>query len=343
MTRLRRYAYLHARVSALTQRCRMPGPQAVDSADELRALLAGAGLETGEIGSPATLERRALQILVFEGSVLVRSLTGVARALLRHWLRRYELMNMKALLRSKLGSKTRAHASGWFVDMGALTGLPLDDLIHADDLQELLRRLESTPYSAMAAHASRSFAERHDLFSVEASLERAYYVELARRVNALSTGERVYSKRFLGVLLDQVNLVWLLRLRFSYGLEPPQTFFILSPMGSTLGDRLLRLVRGESFSDVINRLPHPLQAGLAGATSIEQVETYMEARTTEVAERLLRTATFDPARALVYLYLRELQLRRLYTLFKAQQLRLSAAIVDEALGHGSSGPGEYAR
>lgn len=337
MASARRFAYLHARVSALMQCLWWPDPDAVSNLEQVEAALQRAGLDTDGLATPADLESRALTRLIQEGQLLVRPLQGHARSLLRHWLRRYELINLKVLVRRHLQPRNHGSAPPALLDLGFLSGLPADDLRHADDLDELLRRLESTPYAVMARQAGRSFAQRRSLFDLEAALERQYFVELARRLHALPRSGRKHAQTFLTTVLDRVNLIWLLRYRFAYGLEPPQTFFLLSTAGTSLGSALLDLVRRDSLQEVLDRLPQHLRQYLHGATTIEEVERRLEERNRQVAQTLLHSARFDPARGLAYLYLRERQLRRLYGLYKAYSLELQPDWIREAIGSGLDG------
>lgn len=333
MPSARRYAYLNARVSVLGERLRTANTiSLLESEQQTQQALQHAGLDVRLASEPSALEIQALELLVAEAALLVRSLVGPQRAMLRHWVRRFELMNLKVLIRAKLSARNRKDMLEQLLDMGPLTDLPVEDLLHVEDLPELLRRLESTPYSNMARHARRSFDERRDLFGVEAALERQYFSGLAERLHALPRADRTRLRGFITTMLDQVNLVWLLRYRFAYGLEPPQTFFLLTPFGSGLGGALLQLVQFDNMKDVLEHLPPELRSRLEGVRSVREVEDRMAERTSEAAWSLMRNAMFDLSRVFAYLYLREQQLHRLYMLCKGRKLQLSTDLIREAVG-----------
>ncbi len=337
MASARRYAYLNARVSVLGERLSaLDAEDLLQSGDAHEALQrAGLGIDAGD--DPSALERQALELLVSEAALLVRPLVGPQRSMLRHWVRRFELMNLKALVRAKLSTGNRTHGLQPLLNMGSLTDLPIQDLLNADDLPELLQRLETTRYANMALHARRSFDERHDLFGVESALERQYFSGLVRRLNALPITDRHGLRGFIATVLDQVNLVWLLRYRFAYGLEPPQTYFLLTPFGSGLSAALLQLVRFDDLNGVLEHLPPELRTRMEGVRSIGEVESRMAERTAEAAWKLMRNAMFDLCRAFAYLYLREQQLHRLYMFFKGRKLKLSDHLIGEAVGFAPAG------
>ncbi len=337
MTAARRYAFLHARVSSLRERLGTMDRDFDLEAEDAHEVVRHAGLDDSVAEDPTLLERQALERLMKEAALLVRPLIGPQRALLRHWMRRFELMNLKVLLRAKLREGGRDRTLQPLLDMGPLTDLPVEDLRHAEDLPELLRRLETTPYAIMARHARRSFDQRHDLFGVESALERQYFAELVRKLRALPRRDRTRLNGFIATMLDQVNLVWLLRYRIAYGFEPPQTFFLLTPFGSELSGALLELVRFDDLGEVLEHLPSELHARLQGVRSIREVEDRMAERTAEAAWRLMGNATFDLSRVFAYLYLREQQFHRLYMLCKGRKLQLDAALIREAAGTGAAG------
>lgn len=330
MSSARRYAYLHARVSALATYLQGAVDAPFGSEQEAQEALRRAGLDAALASHSDQVEKHALETLVAEAALLIRPLIGAPRELLRHWVRRFELMNMKALIRAKLNTGSRAQVRAQLLDLGPLTDLPIDDLLHAEDLPDLLRQLEATPYSIMARHARRSYEQRRDLFGVESALERQYFAGLIQRLYALPRSDRPQLRDFLATMLDQINLTWLLRYRFAYGLEPPQAYFLLVPLGSGLGGALLHLARLESMAQVLAELPEVLRKVLDGSRSVREVELRMSARTQAAAWRVLRTAGFDLARAVAYLYLREQQLHRLHMLVKGRSLRLSSALVRAA-------------
>ena len=106
--------------------------------------------------------------------------------------------------------------------------------------------------------------------------------------------------------IDQMNLVWLLRYRHVYGMEPAHAYYLLVPAGQHLGSKvLLSLVQLGSVEEVVQQLPAPLGRLMAGVTSVPEVEAVMRRETARVARRVLDYTTFNLARPCAYLLLRE--------------------------------------
>ena len=328
------YAYLNTRVSILAEQLLNPEQRQQllkPDGEHLSSLLQTAGVELSQSNTPLDselLEQSLISILVQETGTLTRGMDAPGKIFLNHWLRRFELINLKLLLRSKFTQSPLGDLETRLVDLGPLTAIPLQKLLATEDITEFLRQLESTHYKAMTIQARQVYQEKQSLFDVESVLDSHYYQVLHRLSFTLTGADKSMTRRLLGVLLDQVNLNWLLRLRFSYQLNAPHVYFLLAPGGHNLGmPVLLELAQQENLEQVLQKLPEPLASRLAGANSISSVETSMAELTQTTARHLLRTTSFNLGRAFAYLYLREQQLQSIHTTLKAGLLRLDHELV----------------
>jgi V/A-type H+-transporting ATPase subunit C len=328
------YAYLNTRVSILAeqllnheQRQQLMEPEATQMDDLLQLSGVTLGEQANSLDS-SSLEQLLLDILVRETGILTRSMDTPGKAFIRHWIRRFELVNLKLLLRSKFTQLPAKDLRSRLIDLGPLNGVPIDKLLATEDVAEFLRQLESTHYKSMAIQARQVYQEKQSLFDVESVLDSHYYQVLHRLGNALAGEHKRATRQLLGVLLDQVNLSWMLRLRFSYKLGSPHVYFLLAPGGHNLGmPVLLKLAQLENLEQVLQNIPEPLATRLSGATSIGSVESSMTELTRHTARHLLRTTNFNLGRAFAYLYLREQQLQLIHTALKGRLLSLDHDLV----------------
>lgn len=330
---VRRYAYLDTRVSGMSAQL-----LGTDEIDRLLAhpvdSLVRVGLVRGgrdEQGARST-GQRITSALLDDLLVLVRAASGFERDFLAYWAHRFELRNLKALIRGKMVNLSTATIRGELVDMGPFATLPAEQLLETDDVSELLRRLERTPYAEVARHARAIHDERHELFAVDAAIDKRYYAELSKRAGRIEPRHAPLFHELFGIRMDRVNLVWLLRYRFAYELPPIQTFYLLVPGDLHLdGAKLQALTELTSFEDVLRNLPEPLRGRLKGAANAFDVTLSMEAETRRVARAALQTRfSFTPAFA--YLLLREGDLRRVRAVLEGTALSLSPATIRESLG-----------
>lgn len=325
------HVYLDTRVSLLRGRL-WPAAQVaglVDAPDEElpgRLERRGLGLLVGGYGDddPRSLEARLVAILLDETRILLRPLAGAACNFLRYWTDRFEVSNVKSLIRAKMAGENAAVTATRLLDLGSFGRLDADALMRAEDVTELMRRLERTPYAEIVRNARQAFEESHDPFILDATLDRAYYDGLIRRARAIEAAVDGGLRRLMADLVDRTNLVWLLRYRFNYGLPPAQVYYLLLTPGYRLTPALLRqLVGRDGVAAVLAGLPEDLAVPLAGASGIPDIAGRLERRALAHARTLLDRGGDPLSRALAYLILREAGLRSLRGILRGRRLGLA--------------------
>ncbi len=284
-----------------------------------------------------SLEQRIIAQILDETRVLIRPLSGDARAFLTFWTARFEMSNVKTLLRSKMTGERPAAVLARLTPMGAFGRLDNQDLAHAEDVGELLRRLEAGPYAGIVRHARRAFEQTHDPFNLDAALDHGYYEGLIQRARPLEEKVGTPFRSLMANLIDRINLVWLLRYRFNYGLPPAQVYYLL--VGSRYGlasSRLQELAALDSLEAVLAALPAPWKAVLSGTSDIPGVFARMEQAAADQALRVLRSRASGIARAFAYLILRERDLRAVRAVLRGRHLGLPATDIRHALQRGAA-------
>lgn len=285
-----------------------------------------------------SLEQRIIAEVLDETKVLIRPLSGAARDFLIYWTERFEVTNVKTLLRGKMTGERPAALINRLTPMGAFGRLDVQDLAHAEDVSELLRRLEAGPYSGIVRHARRAFEDSHDPFILDAALDRGYYEGLAHRAQPLENEAGASFRRLMGPLIDRINLVWLLRYRFNYNLPPAQVYFLLvSSRYSLPSSRLRELAALGSVEAILDALPDPLRGILRDAKDIPGVFARMESSAAETAAKVLHSGAPAISRAFAYLILRERDLRSVRAILRGRQLDLPQADIRLAMYQTSEG------
>ncbi|HEU0188088.1 MAG TPA: V-type ATPase subunit, partial [Gallionellaceae bacterium] len=321
----RHEAYLHARVSVMQTRLLKPAQiealleQPDEAHDNITSSARLQGLIIpGTAAPPYTLEQLILSSVLDDCEILARPLAGLERTFLLHWVHRLELSNLKAILRGKLTGRALQDIRVDLQDAGAFASLPVEALLRTEDFSELLRLLETTPYADIARQARAAFETEHDLFAVDATVDRRYFNGLLSRSLPLQERQGPLFSALVASVIDRVNLVWLLRYRYVYQLPPAQAFFLLLPTHHSLltSERLAGLIKLESFEAVLEALPPQLQTQLAGVKDIFELTQRMERRTYQAAQQALQQAPRALARAFAYLVMREFDLRKVRAIAK---------------------------
>lgn len=285
-----------------------------------------------------SLEQRIISEVLDETKILIRPLSGAERNFLIYWTERFEVSNVKTLLRGKMTGDRPAVLLNRMTPMGAFGRLDVQELAHAEDVSELLRRLEAGPYAGIVRHARRAFEESHDPFILDAALDRGYYEGLVHRAQPLENAAGAAFRRLMGPLIDRINLVWLLRYRFNYNLPPAQVYFLLVASRYSLSSsRLRELAALGSQAAIIDALPEPLRSQLRELDSIPGVFASMERSAAETSEKVLHSGAPAIARAFAYLLLRERDLRSVRAVLRGRHLNLPTADIQVAMYQSSEG------
>jgi V/A-type H+-transporting ATPase subunit C len=278
------------------------------------------------------VERAMIRTLMSELEVLLRPIEGNGRDTLIFWTRKFELYNLKALIRGKIQDQPYDQVEQNLLELPELISLPHDKLLRTESIPELLRQLDNGPYGGIARQARRVYERMNEPFSLDATIDLHYYMGLVKRAQASDNDDKGPLLRLIRVLIDQQNLTWLLRYRFTYGLSPSRTFYLLVPYGLHLHrDHLKALVNLETVARVIESLPEPFASSMQGVETILDARKILDRETRDQVEQLLHFSASAVTRALAYLILREMDLLKVQAVIQGRVLKLEDKLIWEAL------------
>ncbi|MDM8567133.1 V-type ATPase subunit [Candidatus Halobeggiatoa sp. HSG11] len=327
------YAYLNARVSILASN--------LLSETELTNLLEqdSFSLQNDELDkllnddkvSSNLIEQAWLMRTLADFQVLLRPLSMIERNLLLYWFRKCDIANLKAIVRGKIAGLDIEAISQQLLDLGPLTALPIEQLLHSEDVGELLRRLEHSPYSNIARQTRRVFEKEHQLYSLDAAIDRHYMLGFIRHIMALDAVQRRHILPLVSIFVDRFNLLWLLRYRFAYNLSAAETYYLLIPTPFRLNRTLLqKLVELDSLTEVLEHLPEPFYSLLSEVETTFVIDQKLIKEVHKVAEVTLKLHSFTLAKVFAYILLRETEMRRVMAILKGKRLNLNKDIILKA-------------
>ncbi len=274
-----------------------------------------------------------LSVLLEDARSIIRSLSGYERDIFIYWIRRFELKNIKTILRGKSLQRSKEEVLAELTPLGSFAMLPVDVLLNADNISEVLTLLEKTPFAAIARYGSKSIEQKQDVFAIETALNRQYFTGLNEQLRVLSDKEQSLLQPLLGRIIDQTNLIWLLRYRLSYHLSPSHSYFLLVSGGLYLNSKVLvQLSQIKKLDQLYSMLPGKIGSLIKDCESIHQVELNLEKDIIEYAANMLKESAFSLTHAFAYLVFREKQLLQLHALFKGKLLHLSDDEIAFAIG-----------
>ena len=312
---MNQYAYLNARVSILAGR--------LLSETQLMALL-----NQPQSENYAKIEQAWLMGMLADFQVLIRPLSGEVRELFLYWFHKRDIANLKTIIRGKVAGLNTTAISEQLLELGEIGALPINELLRTEDIGELLRHLEKTPYASIARQARRVYEKEHQVYSLDAAIDRHYLLGFVQRVQAIESREQQYFSPLIRILMDCFNLIWLLRYRFAYQLSAAETYYLLVPKSSRLNRGLLQsLVEVNSLPEVLANLPEPLYTLLLDADNTLTVEKRLTMEIQRIAELTMTLHQFSLAKAFAYVLLREMELRRVMAIVKGKQMNLKNDII----------------
>jgi V/A-type H+-transporting ATPase subunit C len=166
--------------------------------------------------------------------------TGRLAAMIGQYLARYDVQNLKTILRGKFSGAKPEEILADTIPAGTLAPR-LEELARIERLEDVPGALQGSPWRKVLTPLLEG-RRPTSLVEAENALDRAYYDELLR---AIGTGGGAATRAFLNWVkneIDVTNLKTLLRLRFA-GVTEWESVFI--PGGEQVGrETAQRLVRG---------------------------------------------------------------------------------------------------
>jgi hypothetical protein len=219
MSRVSRYAFILAKVYGMLRRSyvgkNFRGLLSLRKVSELFDLLyPGARTTEAEHALAQELEVRIVRSGIASMTYVLDSL-GEPVGILVHLLRRFEYQSLKAVLRTMTGGDKET-VRVW--DLGSYAGVDLrgsggdEKAIAASPYAWVLPLLSTTP-----------------IVQIETMLDRDYYSRLLELARALPPRDRAGTVRLVAREIGLANVIWSLRLRFFFGIDPAAASEMLIP------------------------------------------------------------------------------------------------------------------
>jgi V/A-type H+-transporting ATPase subunit C len=241
-------------------------------------------------------------------------------------------LNIKALVRGKIGQLPTEEIERSLFRLPGFLSLDHNALLNTDNVPELLRHLQKTSYQRIATQALRQYEERPDPFLLDATLDQQFYGEFVDRARRLDSTDREEIFNLIGRIVDRHNLLWSLRYRFNYGLQPSEVLYLAIDGGRLLNRaRLQDIVNADTLAEALNHLPPDLLSDAEMPREITLIEVAMRNDLVAHAQRAMRRSPSVLTSVLAYLVLRHGEITELYAIAHARVHGLSDEILMEAL------------
>jgi len=304
-------------ITAAEWRSLLGEPDVAGVASRLDASVYGPDLSR----DPPALERRLDARLAEETQRVAAFEWGLTRAVLGAYGRRFELANLKTVLRARFQRLEPERRDAALVPLPR-SRLPWTRLAEAPSMQAFAALLDATPY----ARPLLSVLEQHEdasAFSFEVALDLAYFQTLVRRIGRLAGRDARRARTLLGSWIAVENLSWAFRYRSLSRLTPEETinYTLHSAFGAGL-EAVRRVVLGATVADEAARLGYAIDRDAPEDEALASLERAAVEARADAAERLFAAAPFDLGAPLAVLALREVEVRDLVTLVEGRAAHL---------------------
>jgi V/A-type H+-transporting ATPase subunit C len=249
------------------------------------------------------------------------------RFLILEYLRRWDIWNIKTVLRGKFYGASDAEIMKYLVPAGELDVEFLDGLAKKDSIQDVISAFDGTDYaSALSQYDGKSLATE------ENALDKLYYFRMERAVGGtLSVGGGLLLK-YVRREIDIRNLITLFRMNRA-GVEANIIQDNLIP-GGKLHDELSRMA-GQPFGEFLRSLEgYPFWSSIsdiatADVQEISRIEARLRAYLIRYAWALSNYHPLSILPVLGYMVSKETEVSNIRKIVRGKEAGLPAELIEE--------------
>jgi V/A-type H+-transporting ATPase subunit C len=251
---------------------------------------------------------------------------GDVRYQITEYMRRWDVWNIKTLLRGKYYGASQEEILDYVVSAGQLRYRDLTNLARLESIPEVVSALEGTPYSDVV----KDYTGEEPLTHIEDELDKMYYTRLVDSMGQ-SQGEKLFLK-FIRTEIDIKNLKTLFRLMRSET-EREEIQRVLIPGGREISDADLNRLSGMSFSEFIRSLEGYSYWNVISdvvsedMSSLLDVEQKLDAHLIDYAKRISHYYPLSILPVLDYVLNKKIEVDNLRVITRGKESKLSEDII----------------
>ncbi len=302
-------SWIRARLARLLNRDAWARLLQAGSAEEFRRTLEDSWA-AGALAADGRLRTPALRGEVWAATrTLGRFLPRGPKQLLAWYNRRFEIENLKILLRAAHYRVDRARAGELLVPLEA-GKLQWAALLGVSPVAALLDPLRNSSYARPLEQALERYEQEQRLFHLEVALDLFYFQQLVRLMESQSGATDAVSQ--LGRWISVQNLIWAYRYRIYGRMKPEEILNYTLHRAFRCGlETVRRVVLGSPLEAEAGRLGFRLSPGRSEVEALTELEFLAERERYQQAEAMMRQPLFRLGGILAFLCLLESEIRDL--------------------------------
>lgn len=271
---------------------------------------------------------------LFHEYIKVRdTLTSAAARLINHLYLRYELENIKVILRAICQGESREKAATLLFPLTTDSGISMDLLLAAKDLFDFIQKLKGTWYYGPLDNAYYRFEREGQSFPLEMALDLGYYERLWKIVSSLKLKDKKNAKLLLGLQLDAINILWIIRFKDHYHFSPEEILNYSLLQGRFVTQKVRRkLAYSIDYQDIVSNLKDtPYHRIVRGIDDPEQAYARLLRYIYRIMKKNWNVSPFQIGVILDYIFFKDMEIRNLITITEAQRGKLSSEKINNYL------------
>lgn len=266
-------------------------------------------------------ERRLVEDHIAQLSWILAYFGGHPFDLFKWLLRRYQLENLKVLLRGFLAGRGPRDVSRHLVAVGEFPEFPAEQMLTAASAEAFAEAIPDETVKSIVQKAFETSGRQAEPFYIEAALDTAYYRKLLHAADEASLEDLAGSRPLL-VRDANMHLVSVaLRARFNYDAAFDAISRFLSIPHALAIEDLQRAFDAADVPAAVRALPGAF-ALPADAESVQDIERAFLASIYEVANNVFYAAGVSFAVPVAFFYLKRIELRNLIHLTEAYRYEM---------------------
>ena len=309
--------------------------------DQLRHLTAKTKLQ--DLFSELMPGKNFKNHLQFEKSLVVehvrvldeirKFLKGANHELFSWLLRRYQIENIKVMLRGWIAGEKPRSLAALMVDIPPPYALPFEEMMAAGDIDAFLSLIPEKTLAEGAKKGIFYYNEKEKGFYIEAGLDCAYFMTLTDKLSYVRTVHRRNIEKLISTEITIYNLVFVLRAKFNYAL-PPDTVknFIVTRKSLLSQDALQSIYELGALEEMLKYVPkNLLREEDFDLREISGVEKALWRTMYRISNRQFYLSILDMGEIVSFYYIKRIELLNLIKIAEAIRYGLSSRDIEKRL------------
>jgi V/A-type H+-transporting ATPase subunit C len=280
---------------------------------------------------PTQIEHGLKQNLILTYIKILTFLSGKPARFVATLLERFELINVKSIIRSLMREANLTDTSAPFMfSLRKYHTIPIESVLEARDLESFMKLMKNTQFARSLEIGYQHYEAEKSSLPLEIALDLGYYARLQESFDSLGLIDKGKANEFLRMQYDIINLVWMLRFKEYYRLSPEQIFQYIIPNGWKIQGQVFWKIIGSSdmLGSIKEHFVHPYDHVLESITPVDDnsilgVELALLRYLYHQSLKALQGFPFHIASFIGFFVMKEMEIKDIMTIMDGKNLELS--------------------